>query len=402
RLPADGEPAVLRARVLTDLAGVLLERDAAAEAEATAVQALAALAALPPEPGEAAFRGFALHTLARARARQGRVRDARAVCAAAVAHFETMLRAAPGERAVLQHVATTSRTLGELQLAAGDRPAALAAYDRALDSARAAAGDGDDPFARHSLVEVLVNVAWAKRASDRAQAIALLEEALALAEALPADLPVHDPRTALVAKVRHLLGMTLYGGGDYERAEPHLRAAVAGAEAFLAANPDLPRALSDLAARRNDLALALVRLRRPEEALDLARAAVELQERALAATPNVPRYRAYVRNHYCAQVEALLLLDRPGELAAAATRLGEAANDAEFEAFAAYALLTAAAAAGDEAAAEAAAWRQRSVALLVDAEAASTARLPIVARPVFDTLAADAEAAAVVARLRAR
>lgn len=274
---------------------------------------------------------------------------------------------------------------------------AAEARNRALAIKRTLVDRDDGPGSRQGLADQLLKSA---RLAPFEASRAMLEEAITLAEALPDPLPRSPARAELLSRAHRRLGILLAERGQVDAAD-HLVAAAAASAEFLYQNPRLPRAYSEQAEDLNNLSILRYGQHRIEDALAAAEKAVALQKRALELAPGTPRFLHFLGNHLFNQIQALTQLDRPAELAAAATELGRLEPDAYTTLAAAFALLLAARADSADAAARRQ-WTQEAGRLVARAEAMGQGYDPMLGNDLFELLRDDREAAASLDRMRAK
>ena len=196
-------------------------------------------------------------------------------------------RAAPDDPSIVATRASMLSEFGDTYLAAGDGPSAIAAYQEALDLARAlVAQDEDSNVRQRNLVVSLNKVAeFRLRRGDMAAATAAYEEGLAIGRALVRRAPDEpDLKSGLSFSLSSLGGVRLLAGdmagalAAHEEALAIRRGLVAGAPENAEWRRDVSVSLDmigDLKVRTGDRAGALAAY---EEGLAIARALARSDE----------------------------------------------------------------------------------------------------------------------------
>jgi serine/threonine protein kinase/tetratricopeptide (TPR) repeat protein len=193
---------------------------------------------------------------------------------------------------------------------------------RALDLARTLhAREPDNVLDTRQLVEQLDMTAtmWSKQGRyDEAQP--LLDEAQALARALPADAPFWPPQPLLVAKVLETLG-NLYTDRRDRRAAAALKECLQLRERSVEDYPQDAGLRCELAAALHNLSLLNFWQGQDELALERVDRAIALQRGVLAELPKFARALDYLRRHLVQRGTLLAQFERTADLQAVATEL---------------------------------------------------------------------------------
>lgn len=199
---------------------------------------------------------------------------------------------------------------------------------RALGLAReVVAAVPDDLRDQSKLISVLDTLATALSKNSRFdEAEPLLQEALALVRAMPAEARIFPPPKALEAEVAETLG-NLYVQRRDRRAADLLKLCLQRREELVQTFPDDISLRSDHAAALHNLASMNFYQAQDDLALERIDRAIELQRQVVAASPDFLQGHEYLRNHLVLRGSTLAKLERRAELEAVASELGGFTND---------------------------------------------------------------------------
>ena len=221
----------------------------------------------------------------------------------AVRAAEAAVAAAPGEARATLSLVGARGVLGRALMADRELPAALDAFDRALEAAAQLSVLRADPPVTQALARAHENVAEVRsQMGDLAPAVDHARRAVALLETLAATGPAESSHRRQLVSAHSDLGDLLgspieFSLGQWAAAETEYRKALAVAEALAAADPLDAQAQLTVASLSRKLGNVLT-LRDPRSAADLHGRAVSILEKLLATAPqNVAYRRQQALNH---------------------------------------------------------------------------------------------------------
>jgi hypothetical protein len=185
----------------------------------------------------------------------------------------------------------------------------------------------DDHRQASKAIAVLDTLATALAKNERHdEAEALLADALARAEALPADARIWPPASAVVADVEETLG-NLHVERRDQRGIPLLKDCLARRERLVHDHPADVEFRSDLAAALHNLARMNWYQEQDDLAVERLERAIALQRSVLVESPRSTQARDYLRQHLVLRGSALGKLGRRADLDATTDELAAMATD---------------------------------------------------------------------------
>ncbi|MBL8737047.1 MAG: serine/threonine protein kinase [Planctomycetes bacterium] len=270
----------------------------------------------------------------------------------------------------------------------------------AVRMARQLCAEKDNPSDAVQLASLLQVLGNRHRRDEQLEtARSMLEEALAIARALPADAPIWPPASQVTASVLQTLGLVKLDQRDRSTFET-LKEALALREAGVAEQPHDVLLRSELGAMLHTLAQMNVAQAQDELALERLDRAITEQRRVVAAMPTFVQGHDYLRNHLTLRGTQLARLGRADDLQAnaeelAAMRTDPSALRSAARHFLRLATLREASPPATGTALDAEGCRARALQLLVDAEAIGwgpnnpldeALYAPLQGRPEFEAL----------------
>jgi serine/threonine protein kinase len=233
---------------------------------------------------------------------------------------ERLARADPKNWGAQMGVAASYRDIGLIHHDRGANSEALSWLEAARDiRARVAAANPNMILAQTDLASSYVDVGGSLAAlypNKKALALAQYQKAVALQEKLIRIDPVSPYLRNDLAGTHFLIG-NLHRGDDPAQAVKEFEKARALQEELVTAAPGTPAYRNALGSTLNNLGMALLRLKRFDDARAALHQAIETQRQAVAQAPQVERYRRSLATRYSALTEVELKANRPAAAVAA-------------------------------------------------------------------------------------